>query len=176
MDIVNHYLAKATVFALGFKHESLDGSKYFRSENGSPLCQSKASVTTGLKQTSGSIKSAITLDSRLFRSCALGLIVCALCIIAWVEPSFAQTLDTIDKAASNIDGWLGGTIAKTVAGIAVAAVGYACLAKLIYPVLHAIGYALQVWDHCFIDICFLRFRKGWKIRNVNFWQGNSYHA
>jgi len=47
---------------------------------------------------------------------------------------------------------------------------------LIYPLLHAIGYALQVWDHCFIDICFLRFRKGWKIRNVNFWQGNSYHA
>jgi len=107
MDIVNHSLARATVFALGLKHKSLDQSK----------------------QTIGSIKSPITLDAGLARSCALGLIVCALCIIAWSEPSFAQTLDTIDKAASNIDGWLGGTIAKTVAGIAVAAVGYACLAN-----------------------------------------------
>jgi|GEM_PF-2269139 len=68
-------------------------------------------------------------NSNLAHHCALGLMICAMCTMAWIEPSFAQTLDTIDKAASNIDSWLGGTIAKTVAGIAVAAVGYACLAN-----------------------------------------------
>lgn len=45
---------------------------------------------------------------------------------------------------------------------------------LLYPVLHAIGYALQVWDHRFIDICFLKMRKGWWTRNFGFWGGNSY--
>jgi len=114
MDIVNHYLARATVFVLGFGPESLNDSKNFRNENGVRTCR---------------LKVPITLDADLVRHCALGLIVCALCVLAWIEPSFAQTLDTIDKAASNIDGWLGGTIAKTVAGIAVAAVGYACLAN-----------------------------------------------
>jgi len=94
MDIVNHSLARATVFALGCTH------KFPEKPN-----------------------------SNMARHCAFGLIVCALCVLAWIEPSFAQTLETIDKAASNIDGWLGGTIAKTVAGIAVAAVGYACLAN-----------------------------------------------
>jgi len=129
MDIVNLYLAKATVFALGLKHESLNDSKNFQDENDAWLRQSKASATAESKRINGSIESSIAPDFLLARHCALGLIVCALCIIAWIEPSFAQTLDTIDKAASNIDGWLGGTIAKTVAGIAVAAVGYACLAN-----------------------------------------------
>ncbi|MGB8816855.1 MAG: VirB3 family type IV secretion system protein [Rhizobiaceae bacterium] len=43
-----------------------------------------------------------------------------------------------------------------------------------YVVLHAAGYALQVWDSRFIDIVFLKLKKGWTVRNVRFWGGNSY--
>jgi type IV secretion system protein VirB3 len=43
-----------------------------------------------------------------------------------------------------------------------------------YIVLHAAGYALQVWDPRFIDIVFMRLRKGWTVRNAAFWGGNSY--
>lgn len=45
---------------------------------------------------------------------------------------------------------------------------------LAYPALHAIGYALQVWDHRFIDIVFLKMKKGWSVKNARFWGGNSY--
>lgn len=45
---------------------------------------------------------------------------------------------------------------------------------LLYGVLHAIGYALQVWDPRFIDIVLLKARKGWAVRNSRFWGGNSY--
>ncbi|AQT48011.1 TrbC/VirB2 family protein [Bartonella choladocola] len=64
----------------------------------------------------------------LYRNMVL-LFLGAITFLLFVEPSFAQTLESIDKAANNIDAWLGGSIAKTVAGIAVAAVGYACLAN-----------------------------------------------
>lgn len=43
-----------------------------------------------------------------------------------------------------------------------------------YGLLHAGGYALQVWDPRFIDIVFMRLRKGWSVRNASFWGGNSY--
>jgi type IV secretion system protein VirB3 len=43
-----------------------------------------------------------------------------------------------------------------------------------YGVLHAIGYALQVWDARFIDIVIMKLKKGWSVRNARFWGGNSY--
>lgn len=45
---------------------------------------------------------------------------------------------------------------------------------LLYGLFHAIGYALQVWDPRFIDIVFLKMKKGWTVKNKSFWGGNSY--
>jgi type IV secretory pathway VirB3-like protein len=45
---------------------------------------------------------------------------------------------------------------------------------LLYGVLHAIGYALQVWDPRFVDIVLMKARKGWSVKNISFWGGNSY--
>lgn len=43
------------------------------------------------------------------------------------EPAMAQTLESLDKAANSFDAWVGGTFAKTIAGIAVAGTGFAAL-------------------------------------------------
>ena len=58
----------------------------------------------------------------------LTLAVCALAVgVLFVEPALAQTLESIDNATSTVDKWIGGTFAKTVAGIALAGTGFAAL-------------------------------------------------
>lgn len=58
----------------------------------------------------------------------LTLAICAVSLVVlFHDPAAAQTLDSIDKAATSLDKFIGGTFAKTVAGIALAGTGFAAL-------------------------------------------------
>ncbi|GGB09342.1 hypothetical protein GCM10011491_41660 [Brucella endophytica] len=47
--------------------------------------------------------------------------------VMFAEPALAQTLESLDNAASTVDSWIGGTFAKTIAGIALAGTGFAAM-------------------------------------------------
>ncbi|MEY9785380.1 TrbC/VirB2 family protein [Sinorhizobium fredii] len=70
---------------------------------------------------------AITRDREQVAK-ALTIAACAVGAgILVAEPALAQTLESIDNAATTVDSWIGGTFAKTVAGIALAGTGFAAL-------------------------------------------------
>lgn len=61
---------------------------------------------------------------------ALTITACAVAVgILLADPivAHAQTLESIDNAANTVDTWIGGTFAKTIAGIALAGTGFAAL-------------------------------------------------
>jgi type IV secretion system protein VirB2 len=58
----------------------------------------------------------------------IAVLVAALAVsVLLYDPAMAQTLESIDKAATKFDTFIGGTFAKTVAGIALAGTGFAAL-------------------------------------------------
>ena len=59
---------------------------------------------------------------------ALTVTLCAvsLAVLAY-DPANAATLESVENAATSVDNFIGGTFAKTVAGIALAGTGFAAL-------------------------------------------------
>lgn len=63
-----------------------------------------------------------------FAAKMIALTVCTFAVsVLLYDPALAQTLESIDKAATKFDTFIGGTFAKTVAGIALAGTGFAAL-------------------------------------------------
>jgi type IV secretory pathway VirB2 component (pilin) len=76
--------------------------------------------------TSAAVK-VLTIDKDVAAK-MIALTVCTLAVsVLFYDPALAQTLESIDKAATKFDTFIGGTFAKTVAGIALAGTGFAAL-------------------------------------------------
>lgn len=86
----------------------------------------KLSNTAVSAATKLAVNSAIIKHDSVAKVLTLTMCTVAVAVLIY-DPANAVTLDSVEKAATSIDSFIGGTFAKTVAGIALAGTGFAAL-------------------------------------------------
>lgn len=72
------------------------------------------------------VKAATVNQETVAKVLTLTLCAGSVAVLAY-DPANAATLESVENAATSIDSFIGGTFAKTVAGIALAGTGFAAL-------------------------------------------------